>query len=149
MIIATEKDLKQRTKINGKKSQTIKVPDSPNLGIKSLTPKSDNSPNLTIHLPIKIKRKSIFDENNKNHTPTVTEENLNNKNLNENIRKDQMGIPIMKQSKLHKIMFCDKLNDKKSLTEIIEVESFKQYNVIDEDEKKHTSKNVSCRCIIF
>lgn len=147
MIIATEKDLKKR-KTNGSKSHTLKASNSPKMGSKSNTPNLANSPNLSISSPIKVRRKSIFDQevNNKNN-PTVTEEN--NKKQNENMRKDQMGIPIMKQSKLHKIMFCDKLTNKKSLTEIIEVESFKQFNIIDEEEENHTGKNVSCRCIIF
>ena len=136
MIIATKKDLKKRkSDMSMSKSNSI-----------ANSPKSCNSPNLSVSSPIKIKRKSIFDVNNNKNNPPITEEN--DKKQNENIRRDQKGIPIMKESKLHKISFCDKLTEKRNLTDVIEIESYKKYNVI-EDEEEHRSKTLSCRCIIF
>lgn len=80
-------------------------------------------------------------------------------------RSDAGGIPIIKGNKSHKLMFIDHLTGA-DLVNIIEVESYKEYNVIEDDptpDKKNilstnnftnvnkgkNSDEVSCKCSIL
>jgi hypothetical protein len=112
------------------------------------------TPNLSISSPIKIRRKTYIDD-------------IKNKFKQEdkvivktNIRKDQSGYPITKNSKMHRVTFCDQINfvskervndPIKDLYEIILIESYKRYNKIDDDNnnKLTTSKILACRCNII
>lgn len=76
------------------------------------------------NLPRK-KSKNIFKENFKScnrNLPVVK------------TRKDTFGIPIIKGSKNHNIIFKDKLNEEYDLVEIINVESYKEDNIQDDFE---------------
>jgi len=102
-----------------------------------------NTPNLSLSSPIKIKRKTFMEEINNKFV-------LDDKEiLYVNNRKDQNGIPIMKKSKMHKITFRDELSGK-DLIETVTIESYKKYNLIEEEGNGNSSSKIlSCRCIII
>jgi hypothetical protein len=125
---------------------------------KSLTDKipcSLSTPNLSISSPIKIQRKNYLD-GIKNKSKVQEKIIVNTKK-----RIDQNGCPILKNSKMHKITFCDQLpildkkenkhDEVKNLYEIILIESYKQYNMLDDNDNSllSTRKIFSCRCIII
>ena len=59
-----------------------------------------------------------------------------------NRRFDKFGIPILKMKKLHKVSFSDQFPHERNLVEEIMIESFKTYNIINDDESKWC---LSCR----
>ena len=74
----------------------------------------------------------------------------NNNNNSSSIKKrfDYKGIEIQKQNKNYHISFKDKIT-KRRLAEIIEVESFKEYNLTEEfPSSKQQNDTVSCCCIV-
>ena len=56
-------------------------------------------------------------------------------------RVDRFGSPIIKGDKKHKVTFIDKIV-KKNFTEVIKIESFKEYNKMEE--VSNTKKNNCC-----
>ena len=59
-------------------------------------------------------------------------------------RVDRFGTPINKGGKNHKVTFIDKIV-KKNFAEVIKIESFKEYNKMEE--VSHTKKNNCCLII--
>lgn len=102
----------------------------------------NNTPNLSAASPIKIKRKNFMEEiNNKFQLD-------DNEVLYSNNRKDFKGTPIMKKSKMHKITFNDEISGRE-LIETVCIDSYKKYNVMEEDEGNMSSKILSCRCNVY
>jgi hypothetical protein len=60
------------------------------------------------------------------------------------IRKDYKGVVIQKRSKNHKVSFIDHIG-RNSLTEEVEVESFKQYNF----DLNNMNENCACKCLVI
>ena len=61
------------------------------------------------------------------------------------MRKDRFGNEIRIGKKKHSISFRDQVEKGSNLAEIIEVESYKRYNLLDENEGGTTF----CKCVIF
>lgn len=113
------------------KSNTVKTKSTENDNLLSLPyRKNDNnfsdqkipnetSTNFTFQ---KMKKINIFKQNFKSCSKALPVVKT---------RKDFFGIMIRKGSKNHNIIFKDKLNEDFKLMEIIDVESYKQYNLQD------------------
>lgn len=72
---------------------------------------------------------------------------------NFNCRRDAKGTPILKGRKNHKITFRDYLDNDSKLTDVVKIESYKEYNAKEIDSKElkktGTDDNTSCACTIF
>jgi len=76
-------------------------------------------------------------------------------------RRDAKGIPIIKGRKKHRISFIDIQDKNANLVDIVEIESFKEYNareltILEEKQTtlngnltRNSNDNTSCACIIF
>ena len=72
----------------------------------------------------------------RNKSVNIFKENF--KSCNKNLpfvktRKDSFGLLIKKGSKNHHIIFKDKINEEYDLAEVIDVESYKKFNLQDEE----------------
>lgn len=78
-------------------------------------------------------------------------ERLKNSKSNCIVRKDSRGVPIIKGNKNHKISFADNLYGS-NLAIIINIESFKDYNSMEEETDVSDNKKkgkFSCKCSIL
>ena len=66
------------------------------------------------------------------------------KKKKEVIRKDYKGVVIKKGNKTHKVSFIDHIG-RNSLTDEVEVESFKQYNF----DLNNMNENCACKCLVI
>lgn len=108
-----------------------------------------STPNLSSSCPIKIKRKQFVEELANKKIIRKEKQKQKEKPTNLYKRKDVSGTPILKNSKIHKVSFNDDI-DGNTLVDIISIESYKHYNIIEDDnETKISNKILSCRCILF
>ena len=59
------------------------------------------------------------------------------------VRYDRKGTPIVRRNKAHNISFKDMISAQESLFEIVEVESYKDYNVILNEDEGNCIRSVS------
>lgn len=101
----------------------------------STSPSNDNKPNVNF-----LAKNSIPEQYN-------TSNNNNNNDISSlKKRFDYKGIEIHKQNKNYHISFKDKVS-KRRLAEIVEVESFKEYNLTEDFPSSKHNDTVSCCCI--
>jgi hypothetical protein len=60
-------------------------------------------------------------------------------------RRDSRGIPIVKGLKKHKVVFADRMQNKKSLIEKVEIESYKKYNMDNTFQDEPKTSTGCCR----
>jgi hypothetical protein len=68
-----------------------------------------------------------------------------------NERVDRKGVVIVKGGKKHRVTFIDKIGNRKSLIDMVDVESYKKFNIINtfsEAESRNSAGSLNC-CIIF
>jgi hypothetical protein len=109
-----------------------------------------NSPSQKPHSPPFPQYTSSLNDNNKPNVINSNTNMINNKDNNSSsIKKrfDYKGIEIQKQNKNYHISFKDKIT-KRRLAEIVEVESFKEYNLTEEFPSSKQNDTVSCCCIV-
>jgi hypothetical protein len=81
------------------------------------------------------------------------EENTNESTINGNTqkRRDKYGIPIIKGMKSHSVTFIDEFDGEEKLIEIIEVDSYKEFNVDvskNPDAIEYREANI-CNCLVM
>jgi hypothetical protein len=87
------------------------------------------------------------------NTVNIVVKGIENKQvLNNGVRVDRRGVPIVKKGRRHIVSFLDRVEQNKVLVDIKDVESYKQYNL--ENSYGERGKRVSCTaslacCLLF
>ena len=102
------------------------------------SPSNDNKPTANF-----LAKNSIPEQCNSNTNMIIDKDNSSS------IKKrfDYKGNEIHKQNKNYHISFKDKIT-KRRLAEIVEVESFKEYNSTEDFPSSKPNDTVSCCCIV-
>jgi hypothetical protein len=96
--------------------------------------------------------KAIQKEVENNPTVNIVVQGIENNMIKNNIRVDRKGVPIVKKGRKHIVSFLDRAEPNKRLVDIVNVDSYKQYNL--ENSYGERGKKVSCTaglvcCLIF
>ena len=125
-INLNEKKLKElEEEYSTRKKNEVTSKDNDNIGFNNLNP-NNNTKNITNkEIANNLNKNDLDDKNN----PTNNKNNKVNKN-EKGVRHDRLGNEIFRGGK-YKVTFIDKVT-KKSFSEVIKVENYKEYNKMEE-----------------
>ena len=125
-INLNEKKIKEiENEASTRKKNEVTSKDNDNIGFNNLNPNNNTKNIANKEITNNLNKNNLDDKNN----PTNNKNNKLNKN-EKGLRRDRFGNGIFRGGK-YKVTFIDKVT-KKSFSEVIKVENYKEYNKMEE-----------------